>query len=131
MVTVLSIGFAAIIYLAALQGLPAELYEAARLDGAGSWTQFRRITVPLLSPISLFLLIITTLSAFRAYEVTAILTDGGPGISSTTLTWYIYKLAFTDYNIGHATAASVILFLILIGITYVQVRSAGRKVHYQ
>lgn len=125
------VGFAAILYLAGLQSLPAELYEAAKLDGAGYWTRLRKLTVPLLSPITFFILIITTLHSFRAYEVTAILTDGGPGLSSTTLTWYIYKEAFSSHDIGHATAAGVVLFVILVAMTFVQTRFIGRRVHYQ
>lgn len=125
------VGFAAIIYVAAIQGLPRDVYEAARIDGAGAWTQFRRLTVPLLSPITLFLLIITTLHSFRAYDVTAILTGGGPGLSSTTITWYIYQTAFKSFDIGHATAAGVVLFVILIVFTYAQTRASRGRVHYQ
>ena len=126
-----NVGFAAIVYVAGLQSLPQDLYEAAALDGAGAWTKLRRITLPLLSPLTFFLLIITTLHSFRAYEVTAILTGGGPGLASTTLTWYIYQLAFTSFDIGHATAASVILFALLLAVTALQAKFAERRVHYQ
>lgn len=125
------VGFTAIIFLAALQGMPKDVYEAATLDGAGTWARFRRITLPLLSPITLFLLIITTLHSFRAYEATALMTGGGPGISSTTLTWYIYQLAFSNYDVGHATAAAVLLFFILIAISIAQFAVGRKRVHYQ
>lgn len=125
------IGFTAVIFLAALQGMPKDVYEAATLDGAGSWAKFRRITLPLLSPVTLFLLIVTTLHSFRAYEATALMTGGGPGVSSTTLTWYIYRTAFTDYNVGHASAAGVLLFFILIVIAFVQLALGRKRVHYQ
>lgn len=125
------LGFVAIIYSAAIQGLPKDLYEAAELDGAGRWARFSRLTLPLLSPITLFLVIIETLHSFSAYELTRVLTGGGPGQSSTTLTWYIYETAFSAYDVGHATAAGVILFFVLIAITICQFIVARKRVHYQ
>lgn len=125
------LGFVAIIYSAALQALPRDVYEAAELDGATAWARFRRITLPLLSPITLFLVIIETLHSFQAYELTKIITDGGPGVSSTTLTWYIYTTAFDGFDVGHATAAGVILFFILLAITILQFVVSRKRVHYQ
>ena len=125
------VGFTAIVYIAGLQTLPTELYEAARLDGAGRWALFRRITLPLLSPVTFFLLVTTLISSFQVYDVAAVMTDGGPGVSSTTLSWYIYKKAFGESDAGHGAASAVIMFVLLIGITALQARFVGRRVHYQ
>lgn len=125
------VGFTAIVYLAGLQSLPSDLYEAARIDGANAWTILRRITLPLLSPVTFFLLVTTIIGTFQAYDVTAVMTGGGPGISSTTLSWYIYEEAFKASDAGHASAAAVLMFLILLLVTGVQTRFVQRKVHYQ
>lgn len=125
------IGFVAIIYSAAIAGLPTDVYEAAKIDGASAWTRFVRLTLPLLSPITLFLVIIETLHSFQAYELTRLLTNGGPGESSTTLTWYIYQTAFRSYDVGHATAAGVLLFFLLVAITAFQFYVSRKRVHYQ
>lgn len=125
------LGFVAIIYSAAMQGLPKDVYEAADLDGAGRWAKFRQFTLPLLSPITLFLVIIETLHSFQAYDLTKVMTGGGPGLSSTTLTWYIYEQAFSSFDVGHATAAGVILFFVLIAITIFQFAASRKRVHYQ
>ena len=125
------IGFVAIIYSAAISGLPTDVYEAAKIDGASAWTRFVRLTIPLLSPITLFLVIIETLHSFQAYEVTRLMTNGGPGNSSTTLTWYIYQTAFRTYDVGHASAAGVILFFLLVAITAFQFYVSRKRVHYQ
>lgn len=125
------LGFVAIIYSAALMGLPQDVYEAAQLDGASAWSRFVRITLPLLSPITLFLVIIETLGSFQAYELTKIITGGGPGTSSTTLTWYIYELAFSSFDVGHASAAGVVLFFVLLAITILQFTMSRKRVHYQ
>jgi len=125
------IGFVAIIYSAAISALPTDVYEAAKIDGARAWTRFIRLTIPLLSPITLFLVIIETLHSFQAYEVTRLMTNGGPGNSSTTLTWYIYQTAFRTYDVGHASAAGVILFFLLVAITAFQFYVSRKRVHYQ
>lgn len=124
------IGFTAIVYLAGLQSMPTEIYEAARIDGAGRWTLFRRITFPLLSPVTFFLLVTSIIGTFQAYDLTAVMTNGGPGTATTTLSWYIYQQAFKAQDIGHASAAAVILFLILVAVTTFQVGYIERRVHY-
>ncbi|UFU06766.1 carbohydrate ABC transporter permease [Ruania halotolerans] len=125
------VGFVAIVYLAGLQGLPEEYDEAARIDGAGRWTIFRRITLPLLSPVTFFVSVITTIGTFQAYDLIAVLTGGGPGISTTTLSWYVYERAFKASDAGGAAASAMILFAILLVITVVQNMYSQRKVHYQ
>ena len=125
------VGFVAIVYLAGLQGLPEEYDEAARLDGAGRWVIFRRITLPLLSPVTFFVSVITTIGTFQAYDLIAVLTGGGPGIATTTLSWHVYERAFKASDAGGAAASAMVLFVILLLITVIQNRYSQRKVHYQ
>ena len=111
--------------------MPPELYEAGALDGAGPLTTFRRITLPLLSPITFFLFVTTTISTFQAFDVIALMTGGGPGNSTTILSWFIYQQAFKAFDAGHAAAAAVIMFVVLLVITALQARFLERKVHYR
>lgn len=124
-------GFIAIIYVAGLQSLPTELYEAAKIDGAGTWTLFRRITLPLLSPVTFFVVVISIIGVSQAFDLIAVLTGGGPGIASTTLSWYIYEEGFKASDAGRAAASSVLLFLILLTVTAIQTRFMQRRVHYR
>lgn len=126
-----NIGFVAVVYMAGLQGLPTDLYEAARLDGAGPWTLFRRITLPLLSPVTFFVTVVTIVGTFQAFDVIAIMTNGGPGDATTTISWYIYKQAFQALDAGHAGAGALVMFVILIAITAAQARFMERRVHYR
>lgn len=125
------IGFCAIVYIAAMQSLPTEQYEAASLDGAGAVRKFWSITVPLLGPTTFFLLIITTISTFQAFDIIAVMTGGGPAGATTTLAWFVYDEGFRTFNVGYAAAGSMVMFVILMGVTLVQQRVIGRKVHYQ
>lgn len=125
------VGFAAIVYLAGLQNMPEDLYEAARLDGAGAWTVFRRIVLPLLSPVTFFVLVITIIGTFQAYDMIAVMTGGGPGSATTTLSWYIYQQGFQAQDAGSAAASAMILFVILLVVTGLQTTFVQRKVHYQ
>ncbi|MFC9558110.1 carbohydrate ABC transporter permease [Agromyces sp. NPDC056965] len=124
------VGFVAIVYLAAMQGLPEEVLEAARLDGANRWQSFRRIVLPLLSPTTFFLTVTTIISAFQSFDVIAMMTGGGPANSTTTLSWFIYEQGFERFDVGFSAAASVIMFVILMAVTAVQFRFIERKVHY-
>lgn len=125
------IGYAAVIYVAGLQGLPDDLYDAAKIDGASAWAQLRNITVPLLSPITFFLALTEIILTFQAFDVTAIMTEGGPGVSSTTISWYIYEEAFQASDVGRAAAVGVVMFFMLLIGTGFQLRYMERKVHYQ
>ncbi|WP_207782472.1 carbohydrate ABC transporter permease [Phytoactinopolyspora limicola] len=125
------VGFVAIVYLAGLQSLPEELYEAAKIDGAGAWTTFRRITLPLLSPVTFFVMVITIIGTFQAYDMIAVLTGGGPGNATTTLSWYIYEQGFQAFDAGRAAASAMILFIILLIVTGLQTKFVQRRVHYQ
>ncbi len=109
-------GFQMLIFLAGLQGVPRNLYEAASIDGAGSWRQFRNITLPLLAPITFFVFIITVIDAFKTFEVTYTMTGGGPNNASTTLAYYIYQNAFTFGRMGFASAIAMFLML-FVGVT--------------
>ena len=125
-----NVGFVAVIYLAGLQGVPPELYEAGRIDGADSWVLFRRITLPLLSPITFFVSVITVVRTFQAFDVIAIMTAGGPGDATTTISWYIYEQAFQALDAGHAGAGAIVMFVILVALTWLQARFMERRVHY-
>ncbi len=126
-----NVGFAALIYLTGMQSLPRELDEAAVLDGAGSWTRFRRVTLPQLRPITFFLLITTVIGTFQAFDVIAVMTGGGPGTSTSILSWFIYDQGFRTFDAGRASAAAMVMFVVLLLITGFQARFLERKVHYQ
>jgi multiple sugar transport system permease protein len=130
-------GFAVVIYLAALQGVPKGLLEAAAIDGASRWTTFRRITLPLLSPASLFLLVWLTINALQLFDEVYLSTAGGPLNSTTVLVYYLYEQAFgttagsVPGNFGYASAIAYFLFVIILVVTAVQFRVGRRLVHYR
>jgi multiple sugar transport system permease protein len=108
-------GFQMMIFLAGLQGIPPYLYEAARIDGANRWQMFWRITLPMLSPVTFFVLIFSIIEAFRTFEVTYSMTGGGPLNSSTTLSYYVYQNAFEFNRMGFASSIAYIL-MFLVGV---------------
>jgi len=125
------VGYPMIIFLAGLGAIPKEYYEAAQIDGAGTWHRFRYITWPLLSPISLFLLITLMINFFEAFDIVNIMTQGGPVHASTIYVYYIYDLTFRHaMKIGKASAAVVIFFSIILGLALLQYRVLRRKVQY-
>ncbi len=124
-------GFAVVIYLAALQGIPKTLVEAASIDGAGRWATFRRITLPLLSPASLFLLVWLTINALQLFDEVYLSTAGGPLNSTTVLVYYLYEQAFSNFNFGYASAIAYFLFLVILVVTAVQFWGGRRYVHYR
>ncbi|MGW4233225.1 carbohydrate ABC transporter permease [Streptomyces sp. NPDC004980] len=119
------IGMKMLIYLAALQSLPKELYEAASVDGASKVRQFFSITLPLLKPATFFVLITSMITAFQSFDQIYILTDGGPANSTTMMTYEIYKSAFREFRVGYASAQSLVLFVLLMGFTLVNKRIMG------
>jgi multiple sugar transport system permease protein len=124
------VGFQMLIFLAGLQGIPQNLYEAAAIDGASRRNQFFRITLPLLSPITFFVFVITLIDAFKTFEVTYAMTGGGPNNASTTLAFYIYQNAFTFNRMGFAAALAMFL-LVFVGLaTVLSFRLRGRLVDY-
>lgn len=125
------LGFVTIIYYTAILDLPKDVYEAAALDGASGWRLHTNLTLPLLSPATLFLSITGLIGAAQAFDIIATLTEGGPGDSSTTLSWLIYAAAFRDFDIGTSAASATLMFLLLLALTVIQLRIGDRTVHYQ
>ncbi len=126
----ISIGFNMIVYIAGLQSIPREMYEAAEIDGASGWVKFTRITWPLLTPTTFFLLITGIIYSFKVFDLVAVLTKGGPIQSTTMLVWYIYEKAFVNLEIGYASAIALVLFLCLFFITLLQWFTQNRWVNY-
>jgi multiple sugar transport system permease protein/alpha-1,4-digalacturonate transport system permease protein len=116
-------GYNMVIYLAALQGISAEYYEAARIDGASAWQSFRHITMPLLSPTHMFVLITCVIHSFRSFDLIYVMTQGGPLNATKTLVVYVYDTAFKMNYFGRASAAGVILFLLLLTFTIIRMKS--------
>ncbi len=127
----MGLGFNFIILLGGLQSLPEDIFESARIDGAGWWRQLRHITVPLLSPTLFFVLVVDTINAFQAFGQFNILTQGGPDNASNVIVYSIYREAFFNSRFGPASAQAVILFLIILTLTLIQFGVVERKVHYQ
>jgi len=115
-----SVGYFMILFLAGLQNIPGELYDAAKVDGAGDWQRFRFITLPLLKPTMLFVVVVNTLISLQVFDLVFILTNGGPVNATNTLVLYMYRTAFEFTRMGRATAMAILLFLITFVITLVQ-----------
>jgi multiple sugar transport system permease protein len=123
-------GFAVVIYLAALQGVPQDVQDAAAIDGAKRFTIFRTITVPLVSPASLFLAVWLSINALQLFDEVYLTTRGGPLYSTTVIVYYLYDQAFQQFNAGYAAALAYVLFMVIIVITFIQFRVGNRFVHY-
>jgi multiple sugar transport system permease protein len=117
-----SVGFSMVVYLAALQGVPPELYESARMDGAGAWARFRHVTLPMLRPSTLFLAVMGIIGSFQVFTQIYIMTSGGPVNRTTTMVYYIYESAFKFYEMGYASTLAYALFLMLLVFTAIQLR---------
>ncbi|MEO3857112.1 sugar ABC transporter permease [Acrocarpospora sp. B8E8] len=126
-----NVGFAMLIYVAALQDVPKALTEAARLDGAGVITLFRRIIVPMISQAIFFNVTITVIGAFQIYESVIVLTSGGPGDSTRSVVMYLAEQAFSSFQVGYASAIAITLFLIILAATLIQFRIRRSWVHYE
>ncbi|MFE5321631.1 carbohydrate ABC transporter permease [Paenibacillus sp. NPDC056579] len=122
-----NIGFAMIIYLAGLQGIPSHLYEAAAIDGATGIKKFLHITVPMLKPITFFLFITLTIRSFQIFDIVYILTGGGPLNSTTTIVSQIVKTAFEEYKMGYASAQAIVLLFITVIVTFVNYRFGSSR----
>lgn len=116
------IGYSMVIYLAGLQAVPQELYDAAAVDGAGAWAQLRYITIPMLRPTTLFLLIIGIIGSFQVFTQIFIMTSGGPVEHTTTMVYFIYKTAFINFDMGYASTLAYALFLMLLVFTAFNLR---------
>jgi multiple sugar transport system permease protein len=121
-----SIGYYAIFYLAALQTVPRELYDAARVDGAGTWSLFRSVTLPWIKPVVVFVVVVNTIRAFQVFVEIVIMTRGGPLGSTMTLVYYMYEKAFHRIDIGAASAVAFVVFVLITFFAFVQVRLLGR-----
>ena len=124
------LGYSMVIFLAGLQNIPQDLYHAATIDGAGTWRKFKHITLPILSPTTFFVLVITLINSFQVFEQTYVLTKGGPANSTSTLSYYIYQNAFQFFQMGKAAAVAYVLFAIIFAITFIQFRIQKRWVFY-
>lgn len=124
------VGYVALIYLAGLQAIPQDLYDAAALDGANRGRTLRSITLPLLGPSTFFLTITTLLASLQSFDLIQAMTQGGPLGSTTTLMYQIYQESFVSGRAGYASAVATILFALLLAITVVQLKFVEKKVHY-
>ena len=124
-------GYNMILYLAALQGVPRDLYDAAEVDGANAWQKFWHVTWPQISPTTFFIAIMSVIGGFQAgFDPAYIMTGGGPNGSTTTIIYYLFNNAFQWHNMGYAAAIAWLLFLIVFILTLLQWRFFGRTVHY-
>lgn len=123
-------GYNIIIFLAGLQSIPTHLYEAAEIDGAGVWDKFRKITLPLLSPTTFYILVIGVINSLKAFAEMDVMTQGGPLGATTTITYYLYQEAFEHFTMGRASAVACILFILLLSLTLIQFKFVGSRVHY-
>ncbi|PLR95952.1 carbohydrate ABC transporter permease [Bacillus sp. T33-2] len=121
------LGYYMVIYLAGLQSIPSDLYEAADIDGASKWKQILHITIPLLMPSIMIVSIMSSISAMKVFEEIYVMTGGGPLNSSKTLVFYIYQQAFEKLQMGYASAAGVILFLLTLVLSVFNLRFMGKK----
>ena len=126
-----NVGLNMVLFLAALQGVPKELYEAARMDGAPRFKQFRRITLPLISPTILLTSIITIAGSLHVFAQIAVLTQGGPGMSTTVLVYYLYQQTFQFHRFGYGSTLSILLFLVVCALTLAQWQMRKRLVFHE
>lgn len=124
------LGFVMIILLAGLQAVPHDLLDAAKVDGAGAWQRFRHVTLPMLSPATFFVVVISLINGFQVFDQVYVMTKGGPAGASQVVVGHIYDLTFRYGRAGEASALSWLLFLIILAVTLLQVRGQRRWVHY-
>ncbi len=120
-----------IIYLAGLQGIPAHLYEAAEIDGAGGLAKFRHVTIPMVSPVILFNVVISVIGAFQTFTPAFVMTQGGPANASLFYGLYLYNNAFRWFKMGYASALAWLLFFIILVLTLLIIRSSAAWVYYE
>jgi multiple sugar transport system permease protein len=124
-------GYNMLLFTAGLHAIPETFYDAAQIDGASKWRTFRSVTIPLLSPSLFFGIVLTVITSFQVFDLVYVLTDGGPGTSSTTIVYWLFEKGFNDYAMGYASAIAWVLFLIVIVITAAQMRLQRRWVFYE
>jgi multiple sugar transport system permease protein len=125
------VGTAMVIFLAGLQNIPPELYEAAELDGAGRWMKFRHVTIPILSPVIFFNLVMSVIGSFQVFTAAYVMTNGGPLDATRFYLLVIFENAFGAFNMGYASAMAWVLFVLVLAITLVQFKILGTRVHYE
>jgi len=120
------IGFHVVLFLASMLGVPVELQEASRIDGANAWQVATRVTIPLMRPVILFSVVMGTIWSFQLFETVFVMTNGGPVYSTATMVWYVYNYAFRYGQVGMASAMGVVLLGIIMPISFIQMRVLGR-----
>lgn len=125
------LGYNIVIFIAGLQSIPTDYYEAARIDGANSLQQFRYITIPLISPVTFFVIILSLIGSFQVFEQAYVMTQGGPVNATKTIVYYLYQNGFMYFHMGYASAIAYILFLIIVAITLIQFSLQKHWVHYE
>ena len=123
-------GYDVVIYAAGLQAIPATMYEAARMDGAGPWRRFWDVTVPLVMPTTFFLAVLSVINGFQVYTFVEVMTQGGPARATEVILYYLVRTGFTGGNVGLGSAVAVFLFLLLLMLTALKFTTIGRRVHY-
>ena len=126
----MGLGYDMIVYMAALQGVPKELYEAGEIDGASGIKRFLYITLPVVSPTTYFLIITRMIHSFQIFSSIKVMTEGGPGMATTVIVYEIYREAFSLYKFGYASAYAVVLFIIIMAITLIQQKLQKKWVTY-
>lgn len=125
------LGYDVVIYIAGLQAIPQELYDAAAVDGGKRRHVFRRVTFPLVMPTTYFLLVISVIEAFQVFTLVDVMTKGGPAGATDLLVNRLYQIGFTLFDIGQGSALAVLLFILLVGLAVFKSRVLGRRVHYE
>lgn len=126
-----TLGGTMMIYLAGLKGIPPELYEAADIDGAGAWGRFRNVTLPMLSPVIFFNVIMAIIASFQVFTQVFVMTGGGPGTATHFYVFYLYKQAFDLHQMGYASAMSWLLLILVLALTLLVMRGSRRWVYYE
>ena len=124
------VGYGMMIYLSAMRGISPQYYEAARLDGASAFQRFRYITLPLLSPTTLFLFVTTFIASMKVFQSVDVMTSGGPYESTNVMVYWIYDLAFVQFRVDRAAVVACIFFIILLGFTAATMKISNKNVHY-
>ena len=125
------VGGGMVLYLAGLQGVPTELYEACSIDGAGRWAKLRNVTLPMISPVIFFNLIMGIIGSFQVFTAGYILTRGGPANATLFYVLNLYRHAFENFKMGYSSALAMVLFVIIMALTALSFRASGRYVHYE
>ena len=125
-----TVGFGIILYLSALSGIPKRIYEAAEIDGANSFQKLLRITIPLITPITVFLLVITTIGVLQIWQIIYLLTRGGPAYATLSLAYQVFQVGFVQFKFGQASAYATVLLMLTFSVAYFQFKWLNRKVEF-